>query len=255
MIPESNANLRQFPHDLGLRGDHAVVAAAAHELCNHLQVIGSAMALLKRAMNGAAMPAADLIFSGADTSLERARLLSRRIVDWEGAADAERCRLSIGDRLAALRDVVLLATGPAILVEYLQAENVPDVLCDPDAFDDALLNLIVNAAQAMPDGGRISITAMRAPASEGIFFPSAVLRVADTGCGMPAEVAARAFEHRFTTKLAGEGSGVGLAMVAAFARSAGGSAEIESQPGIGTVVTVRLPGLLKHAKAARAAEK
>lgn len=231
------------------RDDREALAAAAHDLCNHLQVVSSALGLIQRSVGHDAGNATDIYFSGARSSLERARLLSRKIVDSGWSDNHGTGRVSIAERLTALRDIILLATGPAVLVEYAVYSDVPDIFCAADALDEAILNIVVNAGRAMPGGGRISISATcEMTARHG--DPAAVLRIADTGCGMPPEVANRAFEPRFTTRPHGEGSGVGLALVASFVRSVGGTVALESRPGVGTIVTLRMPGLLKSAKAA-----
>ena len=225
-----------------------VQATAAHDLGNHLQVIYSAIELLQRSTDGEMRDALSVIFSGARSSLEQAIRLSRRIANaGECHLDGE-CRTSIAERLAALRDVLLLATGPAVLVEFDVREDVPDILCTAGDFDNAILNVVVNARRAMPRGGRLRITAGIEPQT-GETASAVVLRVADTGCGMSAETLAKAFEPRFTTRAASEGSGIGLAMVATFAKSVGGSVNLESHLGVGTVVTIRLPAMLKLARA------
>ena len=229
--------------------DREALAAAAHDLCNHLQVVSSALGLIQRSVGRDAGMATEVYFSGARSSLDRAKLLSRKMIDAGWSETHRACRVSIAERLTALRDVVLLATGPAVLVEYAVQSDVPDILCVAGAFDEAILNIVVNAGRAMRAGGRLSISATcEMTARHG--DPAAVLRIADTGCGMPPEVAARAFEPRFTTRPPGEGSGVGLALVASFVRSAGGTVALQSRPGVGTIVTLRLPGLLKTARAA-----
>jgi signal transduction histidine kinase len=243
-----NDQSREQPHSQVLREleDREALAATAHDLCNHLQVVSSALGLIQRSVGCEASAAAETYFSGARSSLERASRLSRRIVDAGWSDQQWACRVSIAERLSKLRDAILLATGPAVLVEYAVYTDLPEVICVADSLDEAILNIVVNAGRAMPGGGRISISATcEMTAREGT--PDVVLRVADTGCGMPPEVAARAFDARFTTRPEGEGSGIGLALVAAFANLAGGSAGLESRLGVGTIVTLRLPGVLKSA--------
>jgi signal transduction histidine kinase len=117
------------------------------------------------------------------------------------------------------------------------------VEADPGELELAILNLVVNARDAMPDGGRVAIRAANAPALDGGGLRGDFVRleVADTGAGMTDEVRARAFEPFFTTKGPGEGTGLGLAQVYGFARQSGGAALIESAPGRGTTVALLLP--------------
>ena len=229
---------------------HQDMAFAAHDLCNHLQVITSAFGLIQRAVGHDTSPSLAVILSGAQTSLERAGRLSRQIAGGGGSEQFRGAPVSITDRLARLRDTILLVAGPAILVEFLVEEEVPDIICAAEALDDALLNIGGNAVRAMPEGGRMAVTVTSDTPAPGV-APLAAIRIADTGCGMTADVAARAFEPRFTTRPPGQGSGVGLAMVADFMRVAGGMVDLETRLGIGTIVTLRLPGVPKHVRAAR----
>jgi len=220
------------------------VEADAHDLCNHLQVISSAVALLERSIHGKVFEGIDLILDGAKQSLKQAQTISRRAVDSAEYLSPAVRQVSIPDRLATLSEVILLAAGPLVAVVCDVHADVPDIICCPEALDSAILNIVVNASHAMPEGGHLAITVTCEPPLCNA-FPFAVIRIADTGCGMSGEVAARAFEARFTTRRDGEGSGVGLSMVASFARSAGGTAWIESAVGMGTAVMLRLPGVLK----------
>ena len=115
---------------------------------------------------------------------------------------------------------------------------------DAGGFNNALINLVINARDAMPDGGRLVISAAVSDAigsAADNTAPGVVIRVADTGCGMSREVAARAFDPFFTTKVRGKGTGLGLAMVFSFARQSGGSVTLSSVAGEGTVAELRLP--------------
>ncbi|HKT04247.1 MAG TPA: ATP-binding protein [Rugosimonospora sp.] len=133
---------------------------------------------------------------------------------------------------SSLTDAVQLRTGCA--------DGVWPVSADPGQLQQLLLNLVANACEAMPHGGRVEI---RADNAEPADLPGRWVRVqvADTGAGMPPDVLGRAFEPFFSTKPPGEGSGMGLAIVRAVVAEAGGRVGIESAPGAGTTVTVLLP--------------
>jgi CheY-like chemotaxis protein len=118
-------------------------------------------------------------------------------------------------------------------------EAAPSLAClaDPTQLSSAVLNLAINARDAMPEGGRITLASRPDPAA-----PDAVeISVEDTGEGMSAATCARALEPFFTTKAEGRGSGLGLSMVHGFASQSGGRLEIASQPGLGSVVSLHLP--------------
>jgi CheY-like chemotaxis protein len=136
--------------------------------------------------------------------------------------------------------------GEAIEVRIDWAASVPDVLADSSGLETALINLALNARDAMPRGGRLEMAA-HVVALEGNNFwklpeaPYVVISVTDTGSGMPPEVMARAPEPFFTTKAPGKGSGLGLSMVYGFALQSGGAIDMASQPGFGTRVEIMLP--------------
>src|SRR5206468_2950561 len=122
------------------------------------------------------------------------------------------------------------------------------VLCDPNELESALLNLCINARDAMPDGGRLAIHTdvldiSAADLSGGEAAPGAYVEISvrDTGMGMPPEVLARVFEPFFTTKPQGQGTGLGLSQVHGFIRQSDGLVRIESMPGRGTSVRLLLP--------------
>jgi CheY-like chemotaxis protein len=138
--------------------------------------------------------------------------------------------------------------GPAITVTFTGAAGLRGVFADPNQLENALLNLCINARDAMPDGGSLTIET-----ANGILDTEAArmlelqagayvsLSVSDTGSGMTPDVIARAFDPFFTTKPIGEGTGLGLSMVYGFVRQSGGQARISSEPGKGTKVSLYLP--------------
>ncbi|MGH6979976.1 MAG: ATP-binding protein, partial [Stellaceae bacterium] len=135
--------------------------------------------------------------------------------------------------------------GPAISLDLAVKPDLPPVRIDPSQLSTVLLNLVINARDAMPDGGNITVVAeqINSPVPEltGAFVRIAV---ADTGTGMPPEVAARAVEPFFTTKEVGKGTGLGLSMVYGFVRQSGGHMSIDSKPGRGTTINICLPSAL-----------
>jgi len=123
-------------------------------------------------------------------------------------------------------------------VELDLDQDLPAVFCCALEFESVVLNLVINAKDAMPNGGVLRVAAYCGDFDDGT---TVVVRVTDTGCGMSAETARRAFQPLFTTKPVGRGTGLGLAMVSEFARRVGGSVQIESVVNCGTSVILRLP--------------
>jgi signal transduction histidine kinase len=151
--------------------------------------------------------------------------------------------LSFNDAITNLRSLLARLIGENIeLVTHL-AGNLRLVKMDPALVQQIILNLVLNARDAMPDGGRITLSTRNyESASNPVeFAPGIEFVAADSGCGMDAETRARAFEPFFTTKPSGQGNGLGLATVHSIVKQAGGIIEVESAPGQGTRITVRLP--------------
>lgn len=147
-----------------------------------------------------------------------------------------------------MEDLVRRSIGPRVELEVVQAGGLWNSLVDGSQLENALLNLCINARDAMPDGGRITIeTANRtldAPtASTYELTPGDFLSicVSDTGTGMPADVVARAFDPFFTTKPLGQGTGLGLSMIFGFVRQSGGQVRISTELGQGTTLCLYLP--------------
>ena len=154
--------------------------------------------------------------------------------------------IDLSQRLPLLRELLLRSLSGDIEINV----DVPDSVCairvDPGEFELAILNLAVNAKDAMPTGGMLSIRAkpvtLKGEASEeGLSGEFVAIRVADTGHGIPPEVLTRVFEPFFTTKEVGKGTGLGLSQVYGFAKQSGGTATITSTEGRGTAITIYLP--------------
>ena len=213
-----------------------MTAGVAHDLGNHLQVAAAAIHLLERQVTKADAAEARACAEGALEALQRANALSRRIVrfsrdDRGGVAD-----INVEQALTAMRDVLRWTAGPAIRLHLDLDGGSTAIRCDICEFENAVLNLVANARDASPDGALIAIAVRRDPGSRSV-----LVAVHDQGCGMTAASARRAFEPFFTTKASRNGAGLGLALVADFARRAGGEASLESAPGGGTTAVLRLP--------------
>lgn len=149
---------------------------------------------------------------------------------------------SVGACLAEVAKLIGSAWDSNIWLDVHAGHDLPPAKCDPLSLQDAILNLVFNAREAMPDGGSITIEA-----ASVAHAPATVveLRIEDRGIGMTPETVLRAFDPFFTTKGVGLG-GVGLPMVKQFAERHGGSVEIESALGSGTTVILRLPAVLQR---------
>jgi len=159
--------------------------------------------------------------------------------------------------VAGMTELIVRTVGPAIQVETVNAAGLWTTLIDPSQLENAVLNLCINARDAMPDGGRITIeTANRwldqhAARERGVEPGQYIsLCVTDTGAGMAPDIVAKAFDPFFTTKPLGSGTGLGLSMVYGFAKQSGGSVNIYSEDGQGAMICIYLPRHLGDAEAA-----
>jgi signal transduction histidine kinase len=175
--------------------------------------------------------------------VDKARELTRRLLAVARDTSRPSEPVDVCDVVVDLAPLLRHLLGGAVEVE-LDLPDRPMVAClDTAQLEQALINLAVNARDAMPDGGTITIGIREADGSFVEVF------VHDTGTGIPADVLARVFEPFFTTKPSGKGSGLGLAMVSGFAARAGGEVKVASEPGSGTTFAIRLPELERQALA------
>lgn len=263
-------NLRAYPHDNGMavyfrdvtkqrqideqlreaqkmEAIGQLTGGVAHDFNNLLTVIlGNTDMLLRRLAGDERLHRhIELIHAAAEKAADLTRSLlafARRQVLAPEASDIDR-------KLHILRPLLHSVLEPGMTLEVQPAGNLPPALIDRPQFDTAVLNLVINARDAMPDGGRITVATGIASlgAADIAKNPDALpgqyvtVSVRDTGTGMTPEVKAKAFEPFFTTKEVGRGTGLGLSMVYGFIRQSHGHVAVESEPGVGTTVTLYFP--------------
>ncbi|MGZ3272326.1 MAG: response regulator [Caulobacteraceae bacterium] len=220
-----------------------LTGGVAHDFNNLLTIVmGNADMMIRRAEADSPMlPKLQAIRQAA----ERGQALNRQLLAF---ARRDRLRAEVTNVDALIADFMPLlvqAVGEAVTVRSEPAGAELRVEVDPAHLETALLNLAVNARDAMPEGGRLTIRTSRAsgravagPRAKGDF---AVIEVEDVGCGMPEEVARHVFEPFFTTKEVGKGSGLGLAQVYGFMQQSGGEVRVQSREGQGTLFQLFLP--------------
>jgi signal transduction histidine kinase/ActR/RegA family two-component response regulator len=216
----------------------------AHDFNNLLTaVVGSLDLLLKRTSDDTVRRLAGNALKAA----ERGATLTAQLLAFSRRQRLSPTPLDPNAIVEGMRDLVARSIGPHISVETRLDPKVWRALADPTQLEVMILNLAINARDAMPKGGRLTIETANVSAvppqlaSELGPGEYVSIAVADTGAGMPPEVLARAFEPFFTTKAQGKGTGLGLAQLYGFARQSGGAARIESREGEGTRVAIYLP--------------
>jgi signal transduction histidine kinase len=203
-----------------------LTGGVAHDFNNLLTPIIGALDMLSRKYADGDARAARII-GGALQSSERAKTLVQRLLGFARRQTLQTQPVDLGALLDGMRDLVASSIGPTIELHIRADADLPPALADPNQLELALLNLCVNARDAMPGGGVLTIAAEQAvvgPRSEPKLAPGLYLRlsVIDTGAGMSAETLARAVEPFFSTKDTGRGTGLGLSMVHGLAGQLGG---------------------------------
>ena len=219
-----------------------LVGGVAHDFNNLLQVIGSGAALLRRPNLPEARRAA--VLEGMERAGATARELTARLLAFARRQPLVPETFNLNARVVGMSALLRQTLGSAVQVETELAPDLWPVHADPGQLELAVLNLAVNARDAMPQGGRLLLRTRNATlpaAGERRAGDYVCLDVTDAGTGMAPAVLARALEPFFTTKEAGRGTGLGLPQVFGFARQSGGDLVLRSTPGEGTTVTIKLP--------------
>jgi len=219
----------------------------AHDFNNLIMIVKGNLRLLKRKL-GAQAEQADTYIASADEALDRAAHLTQRILAFSRRQPLTPQRVNLSTLAQGLSELIRHSVGEKVEIT-LRLTASWSTLCDINQMENVVLNLAINARDAMPDGGRLvvetrDVTLTGAPADvEGEFVPGdyVALAVIDTGSGMPEEVRRRAVDPFFTTKPQGKGTGLGLSMTFGFVRQSGGYLVIDSAPGKGTAITILMP--------------
>ncbi len=218
----------------------------ASDFSELLTVMTSSLSRLRTAMASDDTRQIQLV-DQASQAVERGSRITAQLLAFSRKQPLVEVTVNLADAIEGMAGLLASTLGPTIRVQARAADGLWPVVLDPNQFDAALLNLALNARDAMPAGGRLSITA------NNTVIPSGNLRsdlppgdyariiISDAGVGMPPDVQFRAMEPFFTTKAPGKGAGLGLSQVQGMVRQSGGSVHIESRPGDGTVVTILLP--------------
>jgi len=213
----------------------------AHDFNNLLMIVSGHTQLLRRRLNDSKdLRAIDAITAAAG----RGETLTRQLLAFSRRQQLSPVVIDLGARIEALREMLASSLRGNIEIRYEIATGLWPVEVDPGELELALVNIAVNARDAMPDGGTITLMARNVPhgADPGPLAGDFVaLSLTDTGRGIPPETLPKVFEPFFTTKEVGKGTGLGLSQVHGFAYQSGGAVTISSEIGRGTVITLYLP--------------
>lgn len=221
-----------------------LTGGVAHDFNNVLQIIGGNLQLLKLVgnLNEAGTGRVDMALAG----VERGAKLSSHLLAFARRQPLQAVVINPGHLLREMDDMMRRVLGPRARIVSEVVHDLGSTTVDPSQLNNVLLNLAINARDAMPNGGTLTIRA--ANIEPGASLPPEIpagrwvmIEVRDTGKGMAPDVLARAFEPFFTTKPTGQGTGLGLSMAYGFVKQSGGEIVLDSEPGKGTSVRIYLP--------------
>ena len=245
MLMQAEEKLRQSQK---MEAVGQLTGGLAHDFNNLLAGISGALELMNRRISQGRLSDVDKYMVAAQGSAKRAAVLTQRLLAFSRRQTLEPRATNVNTLMYGMAELIQRTAGPGIQIETLGAVDAWTAFVDVSQLENALLNLCINARDAMPEGGRIQLqtsnhwldanTARAHDLTEG---PYLRLSVSDTGTGMAPDVMAHVFEPFFTTKPIGQGTGLGLSMIYGFAQQSGGQVHIQSAVGEGTCVSLYLP--------------
>ncbi|QDS15676.1 PAS domain S-box protein [Xanthomonas arboricola] len=237
----------------------------AHDFNNLLTAISVGLELLQTRIEQGKYDRLERYVEMAQSSAARATALTQRLLAFSRRQTLAPTALEVQALVQGMHDIIARTLGPSIALQLRPAADPWKVLVDAPQLENALLNLCINARDAMPDGGELTIAVanrvLDAGAAQQLDLPIGeyvCLSVQDTGTGMSSDVMSKVFEPFFTTKPIGQGTGLGLSMIYGFTRQSGGHVRIDSEVGVGTTMALYLPrfdGVLAQDEAVPATEQ
>ncbi|MDB5695014.1 MAG: histidine kinase [Sphingomonas bacterium] len=247
-LTEKRAIEEQLRQSQKMEAVGQLTGGLAHDFNNLLTGISGSLEMMQVRMAQGRTHDCDRYFTAAQGAVRRASALTHRLLAFSRRQTLDPKPTNVNRLLSGLEELVRRTVGPAVKVDVVGTSGVWPTLIDPNQLENAILNLCINARDAMPDGGMLTIETAnrwldeRAARQQDLPIGQYVsICVTDTGSGMTADVIAKAFDPFFTTKPLGEGTGLGLSMIYGFARQSGGQIRIYSEVGQGTTMCLYLP--------------
>ncbi|MBW6425121.1 PAS domain-containing protein [Rhizobium sp. XQZ8] len=247
VLEDTEAQLRQAQK---MEAVGQLTGGIAHDFNNMLTGVIGALSVIKRRIAARRLDDLDKFIDAASSSAARAAALTHRLLAFSRRQSLDRQMVDVRQLVDSMEDLFRRTLGEQV---ELLIDMVPDTwkaITDTNQLESAILNLVINARDAMPDGGKLTIETNNLILNEGdlaageTLVPGryVVLAVSDTGIGMSQATIEKAFDPFFTTKPIGQGTGLGLSMIYGFAQQSGGHVRIYSQVGLGTTIKLYLPG-------------
>ena len=247
-LSEKRAIEEQLRQSQKMEAVGQLTGGLAHDFNNLLTGISGSLEMIQMRIAQGRMADVERYSLAAQGAVKRAAALTHRLLAFARRQTLDPRPTNSNQLIGGLEELIRRTVGPTVQVEVVGASGLWPTLVDPNQLENAILNLCINARDAMPEGGKLTIetankwiderAARRHDMPVGQYVS---ICVTDTGVGMTPEVIAKAFDPFFTTKPMGEGTGLGLSMIYGFARQSGGQARIYSEVGEGTTMCIYLP--------------
>ena len=222
-----------------------MAAGVAHDFNNMLLGVVGALDLMQTRVGQGRIDELFDLLQSTRMSLRRTAALTHSLLAFWRPRRVELQRVCINSEIGSIESLLRCTIGDDIALEFQPTAGLPSIVCDPHQFDNALLNMVVNARDAMSHGGKVVIRTFWADCDAeeiDLLGPRCVgICVADNGEGMPPDVVQHAFDPFYTTKQGRRGTGLGLTMIKYFTEQVGGQVKLESSLGNGTTITLYLP--------------
>ncbi|WP_245259738.1 response regulator [Methylopila sp. 73B] len=221
----------------------------AHDFNNMLTGVMGSLDIIRRRIDSGRLDDLDRFMTAASTSAQRAANLTQRLLAFSRRQSLDPRAIDVNGLVRSLEELMLRTIGESIVLRLALAERLNSAVADANQLESAILNLAINARDAMPDGGALTVETRAVQIEPGEQFEDRdlpagayiVITITDTGVGMSKETIKKVFDPFFTTKPIGQGTGLGLSMVYGFAKQSGGQAKVSSRVGQGTSVSLYLP--------------
>src|SRR6266404_5660183 len=231
---------RQLAESQKLDALGQLTGGVAHDFNNLLMVITGHLHMLKKIAGNDAKSLRAI--QAIETATQRGASLTRQLLTFARRQNVNPQSIDLRDSIHSVREVLNTGLGSAVQLRIDLDDGLWPVMVDPAELETALVNLIINARDAMPGGGSVSVRANNIHLDDGARKGDHVaIEVKDTGMGIPPDIVAKVFDPFFTTKPIGKGTGLGLSQVHGFAHQAGGTVAVASELGKGTTFTICLP--------------
>ncbi len=245
-LAETEAALRQAQK---MEAVGQLTGGIAHDFNNLLQGITGSLEIVQRRVAQGRLDELDRFIAGASAAAQRAAALTHRLLAFSRRQPLDPRPVRANALIASMEDMLRRTIGERIKLDLVLDSELWTTKCDPNQLESAILNLVINGRDAMPDGGTLTIETCNAHLDSSYAATQRGVKpgqyvcicVTDTGIGMDADTMAKAFEPFFTTKPIGQGTGLGLSMIYGFAQQSEGYAKIYSEVGQGTTFKLYLP--------------